>query len=60
MVSTVYDIKDLQKILKIGRSQAYALVESGKIKAFRTGKCWKITEAALNEYIAKSEKNGVE
>ena len=56
MVGPIYDIKELQKILKIGRSQAYSLVESGKIKAFRIGSTWKITEEALEKYIKELQK----
>lgn len=56
MIGTIYEIKDLQKILKIGRTQAYALVENGKIKAFRIGNTWKIAEEALEEYIKKLQR----
>ena len=53
-------IDELQDRLRIGRNQAYKLVTEKKIKAFRAGKQWKITEAALNEYIRKSEESGKE
>ena len=56
----ILTIDDLQDRLRIGRNQAYKLVAEKKIKAFRTGKRWKITEAALNEYIRKSEESGNE
>ena len=54
-ILTIYELQDR---LRIGRNQAYKLVAEKKIKAFRTGKRWKITEAALNEYIRKSEESG--
>ena len=54
----ILTIDELQDRLRIGRNQAYKLVAEKKIKAFRTGKRWKITEAALNEYIRKSEESG--
>ena len=58
MDEKILTIDELQDKLRIGRNQAYKLVAEKKIKAFRTGKRWKITEAALNEYIRKSEDSG--
>ena len=60
MDEKVLTIDELQDRLRIGRNQAYKLVTEKKIKAFRTGKRWKTTEAALNEYIRKSEESGNE
>ncbi len=60
MDEKILTIDELQDRLRIGRNQAYKLVTEKKIKAFRTGKQWKITEAALNEYIRKSEESGKE
>ena len=54
----ILTIDELQDKLRIGRNQAYKLVAEKKIKAFRSGKRWKITEAALNEYIRKREESG--
>lgn len=58
MDEKILTIDELQDRLRIGRNQAYKLVTEKEIKAFRTGKRWKITEAALNEYIRKSEESG--
>lgn len=58
MDEKILTIDELQDKLRIGRNQAYKLVAEKKIKAFRTGKRWKITEAALNEYIRKREESG--
>ena len=58
MDEKILTIDELQDKLRIGRNQAYKLVAEKKIKAFRTGKRRKITEAALNEYIRKREESG--
>lgn len=58
MDEKILTIDELQDKLRIGRNQAYKLVAEKKIKAFRTGKRWKITEGALNEYIRKREESG--
>lgn len=48
-------ISDIQKRLGIGRNQAYKLILTGDIPAFKIGHCWKLTEDALNKYIAAKE-----
>ncbi len=57
MEEKILTIDDIQKKLHIGRNQAYKLVTEKKIKAFRTGRTWKITEKALEGYIKNSEND---
>ena len=38
--------------LKIGTSYAYRIVKSGKLKAYKDGKDWKIPKEWLIQYIA--------
>jgi excisionase family DNA binding protein len=52
---TLLDVCDLIDILGIGRSKAYELVKSGKIRAFKIGKRWKITQDAVDEFILMNE-----
>lgn len=47
----ILSIEELASILKIGTTQAYKIVRSGKIKAFKEGKDWKISKQALIHYI---------
>lgn len=44
-------VEELCKLLSIGRNMAYKLLEGNKIKAFRIGKVWKISRAAVDEFI---------
>lgn len=44
-------IDDLCGMLSIGRNAAYTLLNTGKIKAFRIGRVWKIPRMAVEEYI---------
>lgn len=60
MEEKILTIEDVQAILRIGKNQAYKLVTEKKIRAFRTVRCWKITESALKEYIVKSEECSAE
>lgn len=49
-------IEELCEALYIGRNTAYALLNQGKIKAFKIGRTWKIPRIALEEYIIESAK----
>ena len=53
----ILSINDLTEALKIGSSQAYKLVKSGRIKAYKEGKDWKISKIALIDYV--KEKSGL-
>lgn len=52
----ILTIEDLAEALKIGTTQAYKLVRSNKIKAFKEGKDWKISKAALIAYVREKSK----
>lgn len=47
-------IDELCSALMIGRNTAYRLLNSGAIKAFRIGRCWKIPQTAVNELLRSS------
>ena len=48
----ILTVDDVTEILRIGRNQCYALLGSGKLKAFRIGsKTWKIPRESVEEYI---------
>jgi excisionase family DNA binding protein len=52
----VLSVDQLCEILYIGRNTAYKLLISGEIGAFRIGRTWKISSAALEDYIMKSSR----
>lgn len=49
----ILNINELAEALKIGSSQAYKIVKTGRIKAYKEGRDWKISKAALIEYVTK-------
>lgn len=53
-MSNLLTVTDIQNKLGIGKSQAYELITTGRLKAFKIGRAWKITEEALNEFIDNS------
>ena len=50
-ISDLITVDELCEWLAIGKNAAYTLLNSGKIKAFRIGRIWKISKAAVVEYI---------
>ena len=53
----VLDMKDLQRALGVGKTTAYALVESKQIPSFRIGRIYKVTKDSLISYV-QSQSNG--
>lgn len=52
----ILTIADVAEILKIGTTQAYKIVRSGRLKAYKEGKDWKIPKPALVKYILEQSR----
>ena len=53
----VLTVNEAMEVLRIGRSQCYELLHSGKLKGFKTGKkTWKIARDSLEDYIKSAIK----
>ena len=52
MACTVYTIPDVMDILKTGKTTTYYLIRSGELESFRIGRSIRVTDEALNKYIA--------
>lgn len=52
----IMTIEELAEALRIGTTQAYKLVNSGVLKAYKEGKDWKIPKDAVIMYIRKQSK----
>ena len=50
----IMNVTDVAKALKIGNTQAYKLVRSGKLQAFKEGRAWKISRQSLTQYVQQS------
>lgn len=48
-------VKDVQKALRIGRSTAYKLLESGELQSFKIGSTYRVTKTYLIEFISKNK-----
>ena len=47
----ILTVSELAEALKVGSTQAYRLVRSQKIKAFKEDKDWKIPKTSVIQYI---------
>ena len=52
----ILTIEEVSAILKIGTTQAYKLVRSGTLEAYKEGKDWKIPKASLVLYIKEQTR----
>ena len=52
----VLTVEEACEALKIGYNAMYELLNTGKIKGYRNGCVWRISKAALVEYIQHSSK----
>ncbi|MDD4575126.1 MAG: helix-turn-helix domain-containing protein [Bacteroidales bacterium] len=50
----VVDIKDLQRMLNIGRNLAYSIIQNGEIRFRRVGKTYKILKKDIISYLENS------
>lgn len=50
----VLTIKDLQKLLHIGRNTALRLVQDGEIEGFKVGRQWRVTRESIFRYIQRN------
>ena len=53
----VLNIDEMISYLKIGRSNVYKLLRSGKIRSFRIGRKWLATKGEIERYIGNEITN---
>lgn len=44
------------EVLRVGYNALYELLQSGKLKAYRNGRVWRIPKQAIIEYIIAESK----
>lgn len=49
--SDIITVDELCEMLRIGRNKAYELLRNGDINAFRCGRLWIISKAAVIDYV---------
>ena len=51
----ILTIKDLQKLLHIGRNTALRLVQDGEIEGFKVGRQWRVTRECVIRYMHRQQ-----
>ena len=46
----VYTLEEVQHLLQVTRRTLYNWIKSGKLKAFRAGRQWRVTKEALEDF----------
>lgn len=46
----VYTLEEVQRLLQVTRRTLYNWIKSGKLKAFRAGRQWRVTKEALEDF----------
>ena len=49
----VYTAKEAAEILRVSRETVQRYLYTGQLKGAKVGKCWRITEAALNDLLER-------
>ena len=49
----ILSVEDACEALRVGYNAMYELLNSGKVKAFKNGRVWRIPKVSLQEYILK-------
>lgn len=52
----IMSVEEACEALRVGYNAMYELLNSGKVKAYKNGRVWKIPKVALTEYILTSSK----
>lgn len=51
----IYTIEELVDLLKVTRRTIYNYIQSGKLKACKMGKYWRVTQKQLDAFLAQGE-----
>jgi excisionase family DNA binding protein len=46
----VYSLKEVEQILKVSQRTLYNYIKSGKLKAVKMGKYWRVSHEALKDF----------
>ena len=52
----ILSVEEACEALKVGHNAIYELLNSGKLKAYKNGRIWKIPKEAVRRYILENAK----
>lgn len=51
----IYSIHEIEEILQVTQRTIYNWIKSGKLKAVKIGKEWRVTEDALEDFLGMNK-----
>lgn len=52
----ILSVEDACEALRVGYNAMYELLSSGKVKAYKNGRVWRIPKVSLDKYILEQTK----
>ena len=52
----VLTVNECCEALRMGYNAVYEMLNSGKLKAYKNGRVWRITKQALIQYVSESSR----
>ena len=56
----ILNLKDVMKLLDVGKNTLYGLLKSGDINAFKIGKVWKIPKSSVDDYVRRQLQSNIQ
>ncbi|UVO14586.1 excisionase family DNA-binding protein [Mycobacterium sp. SVM_VP21] len=56
--SRLWPVEEVMKRLSVGRSMVFELMANGQLRSVKVGRRRLVSEAAINEYIARIDQGG--
>ena len=52
----ILSVEEACEALKVGHNAIYELLNSGKLKAYKNGRVWRIPKESIKQYILKNAR----
>lgn len=52
----ILTVEETSEILRVGYNAVYSYLNSGKLKAYRNGRVWRIPKQSVKDFVMKSTK----
>jgi excisionase family DNA binding protein len=59
MNTKIYTVNEVAEVLKVGRKLVYEIIQMGQLKCIRIGRCIRIPECYLDEFINSGENQEI-
>lgn len=55
-VKEIYTLHEVEELLKVTQRSLYNFIKDGRLKAFKAGREWRVTEESLNDFMRGGSK----